>query len=99
MTFPIYFNTKKTVNLFGLSENFNFIKNLYLANKLPKVLMLSGKKGSGKSTIAQIIKIILKTKYNLNVVNFSIDDYYKTSEERIKLSKIYSKLFITRGVP
>ena len=43
MTFPIYFNTKKTVNLFGVAENFNFIKNLYLENKLPKVLMLTGK--------------------------------------------------------
>ena len=63
------------------------------------IIGLSGGQGSGKSTIAQIIKIILETKYKLNVLSFSIDDYYKTLEERIKLSNISSKLFVTRGVP
>ena len=51
MTYPSYFNSKKSLDLFGLFKDFNFLKDLYLKNKLPKVLMLSGNKGSGKSTL------------------------------------------------
>ena len=38
-------------------------------------------------------------KYNLRVVCFSIDDFYKTLGERTSLSKNVNKLFQTRGVP
>ena len=51
MIYPSYFNSKNSLDLFGLYENFNFLKDLYLNEKLPKVLMLSGNKGSGKSTL------------------------------------------------
>ena len=63
------------------------------------VIGLSGGQGSGKTTITQIIKIILRIRYNLNVINFSIDDYYKTLKERVVMSKKISKLFQIRGVP
>ena len=63
------------------------------------IVGLSGGQGSGKSTIAQILKIIIKARFNLNIINFSIDDYYKTYKERKKMSKKFSKLFLTRGVP
>ncbi len=70
-------------------------------NKANKQILvgLSGGQGSGKSTIAKIVKNILKTKYNLKVENFSIDDFYKTYKERKKMSKRVNKLFLTRGVP
>ena len=42
MTLPVYFDPKKSLNLFGLNENFIFLKNLFIKDKLPKVLMLSG---------------------------------------------------------
>ena len=48
---PNFFNPKNSLNLFGLRENFDFISNLYLKNRLPKVLMLTGNKGSGKATL------------------------------------------------
>lgn len=51
MIFPIYFDSKNSLNLYGLIKNFNFLKELFKKKKLPKVLMLSGKKGSGKSTL------------------------------------------------
>ena len=60
---------------------------------------MSGGQGSGKTTIAGIIKIILKSKYNLNIINFSIDDFYKTQKQRKKMSLNVHKLFSTRGVP
>ena len=51
MTFPSYFNAKKSFKLFGLINEFDLLKKLYLSNKLPQAIILSGKKGSGKSTL------------------------------------------------
>ena len=50
MDYPKYFNPKNSLQLFGLKKNFIFLSSLYLKDKLPKVLMLSGLKGIGKST-------------------------------------------------
>ena len=71
----------------------------YQKNKKIKIIGLTGGQGAGKSTITQIIKLILNYKYDLKVVYFSIDDFYKTLKERNKLSKNVHKLFKTRGVP
>ena len=71
----------------------------YKKNKKIKIIGLTGGQGAGKSTITQIIKLILNYKYNFKVVYFSIDDFYKTLKERNKLSKNVHKLFKTRGVP
>ena len=51
MEYPKYFNPKNSVNLYGLQKNFLFLSSLYSNKRLPKVLMLSGAKGSGKSTL------------------------------------------------
>ena len=75
------------------------IFNIYLQNKKTKIIGLTGSQGSGKSTIANIFKIIFKHGFNLNTVIFSIDDFYKTLKERRKMSKKISPLFFTRGVP
>jgi len=71
----------------------------YQKNKKIKIIGLTGGQGAGKSTITQIIKLILNYKYDLKVVYFSIDDFYKTLKERNKLSSNVHKLFKTRGVP
>ena len=68
-------------------------------NKKTKLIGLAGGQGSGKSTISNILKILLKEKFNLETVIISIDDFYKTLKERKKMSKNLSKLFLTRGVP
>jgi D-glycerate 3-kinase len=94
-----------------IKENLNKIfKNIYLKlaeiiflkkinlNK-PIIIGLSGAQGSGKSTFAQFLKLILEKKYNLKTTVVSIDDVYKTKKERIRISKKINKLFITRGVP
>jgi DNA polymerase III subunit delta' len=64
MTVPIYFDSKKSLNLFGLFDKFNFLKNLYIKKKFPKVLMLSGKKGSGKSTLINHLIFFIFDKQN-----------------------------------
>jgi D-glycerate 3-kinase len=71
----------------------------YLKNKKTQVIGLTGGQGSGKSTISNILKILLKENFNLKTVIFSIDDFYKTLKERKIMSKNISPLFLTRGVP
>ena len=71
----------------------------YKKTKKIKIIGLTGGQGAGKSTITQILKLILNYKYNLRIVYFSIDDFYKTLTERKKLSKKINQLFKTRGVP
>ena len=75
------------------------IRDDYITKKKTKLIGLAGGQGTGKSTISNILKIILKEAYNLETVIFSIDDFYKTLKERKKMSKKISKLFLTRGVP
>jgi Predicted kinase len=60
---------------------------------------LSGGQGTGKSTFSEILKIILSSIYKLNIVSFSLDDFYKTLNERKKLSKLIHPLLKTRGAP
>ena len=63
------------------------IYQTYLKKKKTQIIGLSGGQGAGKSTISNILKIILKEGLNLETVVFSIDDFYKTSEERKIMSK------------
>ena len=76
-----------------------WLYSIYKKDKKIKIIGLSGGQGSGKSTITGIIKFILKKKYGLETCIFSIDDFYKTKIERIKMSKKIHPLFLTRGVP
>tara|TARA_B100000767_G_scaffold274445_1_gene307454 strand:+ start:67 stop:984 length:918 start_codon:yes stop_codon:yes gene_type:complete len=71
----------------------------YIKEKKTIVIGLTGGQGSGKSTISNILKIILKENFNLSTVIFSIDDFYKTLKERKIMSTKISSLFLTRGVP
>ena len=71
----------------------------YLKKKKTKVIGLTGGQGTGKSTISNILKIILKEGFKLETVIFSIDDFYKTFKERKVMSRKISDLFLTRGVP
>jgi putative ribosome biogenesis GTPase RsgA len=51
MTTNIYYNPKNSLTLYEIEKHLDFLMKLYTLNKLPKVLMLSGKKGIGKSTL------------------------------------------------
>ena len=74
MDFPIYFDSKNSLNLYGLEKNLNFLSNLYSTKKLPKVLMLSGLKGSGKSTLINHFLFSILDEDNYNKVEFKILD-------------------------
>ena len=68
-------------------------------SKKPYIVGLAGGQGTGKTTISSIIKIILEKYFKLKVFKISIDDFYKTRKERIRLSKKVHPMLLTRGVP
>ena len=73
MTFPSYFNAKKSLKLFGLNNDFDLLKKLYLENKLPQAIILSGKKGSGKSTLINHFLYYLFDKKNYDENNLELN--------------------------
>ena len=75
------------------------ISSEFVKRKKTKIIGLAGGQGTGKSTISEILKIILEEGFGLETVIFSIDDFYKTRKERKIMAKKISPLFLTRGVP
>ena len=49
----------ENIRLFGMKVFFNEITNLYKLKKMPTKILLSGKKGLGKSTLANLVEIAL----------------------------------------
>ena len=60
---------------------------------------LSASQGSGKTTVAAILSIILKIFFKRSTCVISIDDFYKTLSDRRKMAENKHLLFKTRGVP
>jgi len=66
MNYPIFFDSRNSLNLFELQDKFKLLKDLYIKKTLPKVLMLTGEKGSGKSTLVNhLLYSIFDENYNL----------------------------------
>ena len=76
-----------------------WIENKYKKKGKTLILGFSGGQGSGKTTIAKILKIILKNFFKRKIYISSIDDFYKTLEDRNKISNKIHPLLKTRGVP
>ncbi len=67
MIFSESFNSQKTTELFGLNKKFEFFKNLIQTNKIPKVLLLTGDKGIGKSTLVNHLMFFVFDKENYDL--------------------------------
>ena len=76
-----------------------WIENKYKKKGKTLILGFSGGQGSGKTTVAGILKIILKNFFKREIQVSSIDDFYKTLEDRNLMSYKIHTLFKTRGVP
>ena len=72
MNLSKHFNPKETLILYGYEKYFNFFKELIDKNKLPKVTMLTGEKGLGKSTFVNHLMHYYYDKENYNQENLSI---------------------------
>lgn len=62
-------------------------------------LGISGAQGTGKSTLADFIRLALETTAGWRVAALSLDDFYLTKPERERLGKDVHPLLKTRGVP
>ena len=80
-----------TQYIIPLIENIN--------NSKYKKFIIAGPQGAGKSTLAKLFKLVIEKIYKKNVMLLSIDDYYLSKNQRLKLSKKIHPLLITRGVP
>ncbi len=78
-----------------LSVYINFLPN----QDKPYLICFTGGQGSGKTTLSNFIQLVLKQVYKRTPVGFSIDDIYKTKEERETLAKTIHPLCKVRGVP
>jgi len=76
-----------------------WIENKYKKKGKTLFLGFAGGQGSGKTTISNILKIILGKFFKRKIHVSSIDDFYKTLEDRSKMSNKIHPLFKTRGVP
>jgi DNA polymerase III subunit delta' len=71
----------ENLNLYGLEKNFKEIINLEYENKMPNKILLSGKKGLGKSTLAfHIINYIFSKEedYKYDIKNLTINSNNKS---------------------
>ena len=76
-----------------------WIENKYKKKGETLILGFSGGQGSGKTTVSGILKIILKKFFKRKIHVISIDDFYKTLNDRDKMSHKIHPLFKIRGVP
>ena len=95
MKYPTYFEPKKSLKLFGLSDEFNLLKKLYIKKKLPKVFMLSGKKGSGKSTLINHLMYYIfdNANYEENTFEFKNQSHFYS----LFLNNIFSNIIYING--
>jgi len=68
-------------------------------SKRQLLLGINGAQGTGKSTLADFLKLAATSIFGWNVAVLSIDDFYYTRDERKRLAEEIHPLLMTRGVP
>lgn len=94
----LYILTKKRFSKKYIHDYIIPIINYIISSKKKKFL-ITGSQGIGKSTLLKVIEENIKIFYKKKVLTLSLDDYYLTKKERLKLSKKIHPLLLTRGVP
>ena len=96
------FYKSKTTKMLSLKKIYVpmsfWIENKYKKKGKTLFLGFSGSQASGKTTVAAILKVILKKYFKRKIYVSSIDDFYKTLEDRNEMSHKIHLLFRTRGV-
>lgn len=65
----------------------------------PLLVGVNGAQGAGKSTLCELLRVVLDTGLGLRVAVLSIDDVYLTHAERQALAREVHPLLAVRGVP
>jgi len=66
---------------------------------IPPVVGINGAQGSGKSTIAQLVREALARFHDLRAILLSLDNFYLGRPPRYRLEREVHPLLVTRGVP
>ena len=69
------------------------------SNHEPLIMGINGAQGTGKSSLAYILRHLLESGFNRHTISLSIDDLYLGRNARLKLAKDVHPLLATRGVP
>tara|TARA_B100000886_G_C20416748_1_gene489615 strand:- start:1616 stop:2551 length:936 start_codon:yes stop_codon:yes gene_type:complete len=86
------FNPKQSLNLFGLQKHFKFLISLYKIKKFPKVLLLSGAKGIGKSTLVNhfLHYVYDEKNYDFNLMQINSEtNFHKLFTQNLYPNLIY----------
>lgn len=96
MDISTYEDPKKSLILYELGSKLNFLIKLHNLKKFPKVLMITGLKGIGKSTLINHLLnyIYVSEQYNLN--DFIIND--KTSFYNHYINNTFSNIIYLNGI-
>lgn len=81
-----FFDPKKTTELIGLQSYLFFFNELILKEKFPKVMLLSGEKGIGKSTLTNHLMSLIFDKKNYDLKKNLINEnsiYYSQYQENL----------------
>ena len=90
-----YNDPKNSLVLFGLGSKLDFLIELYNSNRLPQVLMISGKKGIGKFTLINHFLNYIYDKDNYDLKNKSIN--HQTQFYKQYLNDIFSNIIYLSG--
>ncbi len=90
-----YNDPKNSLVLFGLESRLNFLIKLYNLKKLPRVLMITGKKGVGKFTLINHLLNYIYDKDNYDLKNKSINN--QTQFYKQYLNGIFSDIIHLSG--
>ena len=90
-----YNDPKNSLVLFELGDKLDFLIKLYNSKKLPRVLMLSGKKGIGKFTLINHFLNYIYDKDNYDLKNKSIN--HQTQFYKQYLNDIFSNIIYLSG--
>ena len=93
---PTFFNPKNTLQLFEFKNDFNFFKDLLMKNQFPKVALLSGVKGLGKSTLVSHLMHFFFDKFNYDVNTNTIIKKGKFSS--LYLQNAFPNLIYLKGI-
>ncbi len=95
MKYPIFFDAKNSYKLFGLQKNFDLISNLYFKKNLPNVLMLTGERGSGKSTLINhfLYSIFDKKNYKKDELTYTKNSFFHNQFQ----NNIFSNIIYISG--
>ncbi len=65
----------------------------------PLIAGVQGAQGTGKSTLAALLALLLQQRHGLVVAQLSLDDFYLRRAQRLQLAQDVHPLLATRGVP